>query len=74
MRQAKNDSEIPGTVAYEAARADRLQARIEVLEAALREIAGRSWHPANVRLRRHRPRRPHAARVVTKSPVVEKTS
>ena len=23
---------------------------IEVLEAALREIAGRSWHPANVRL------------------------
>ena len=24
--------------------------RIEELEAALREIAGRSWHPANVRL------------------------
>ena len=24
--------------------------RIEALEAALREIAGRSWHPANVRL------------------------
>ena len=28
----------------------RLHARIEALEAALREIAGRSWHPANVRL------------------------
>ena len=24
--------------------------RIKALEAALREIAGRSWHPANVRL------------------------
>ena len=27
-----------------------LRIRIEALEAALREIAGRSWHPANVRL------------------------
>jgi hypothetical protein len=39
VRQAKDDSEIPGTVAYEAARADRLQDRIEALEAALRKIA-----------------------------------
>ena len=44
MTQAKDDSEIPGTVAYEAARAERLQeiidkqaARIVALEAALRE-------------------------------------
>ena len=39
MRQAKDDSEIPGTVAYESARADRLQDRVEALEAALRKIA-----------------------------------
>jgi len=39
MRQAKDDSEIPGTVAYEAVRTDRLQDRVEALEAALRDIA-----------------------------------
>ena len=45
MRQAKDDNEIPGTVAYEAARADRLQTRIEALEAALRAaIDELRWH------------------------------
>ena len=46
MTQAKDDSEIPGTVAYESARAERLQeiidkqaARLVALEAALRDIA-----------------------------------
>jgi hypothetical protein len=43
MRQAKDDSEIPGTVAYEAARADRLQARIEALEAALHYVADMTY-------------------------------
>jgi hypothetical protein len=46
MLTAKDDSEIPGTVAYEAARADRFQSRHDKLIAALESIAG--WQKVNI--------------------------